>query len=272
MVLISNFALFQGKILRQILALLIFSFLLDIKNGFYKTIGCLSFSDLKKQILFTSNLFITLNFIKKTIAIAGIFTCFSTLNQAQPEKGARTLGGLLKVENTENDAGGNSKDAFSVELSPSYSVFITEKLAIGGRLGYDYSNNYTASSIKTLTSQTHSVPISLFLQYYHWFTPQAALTIRGGVNYRLGFIGDKTYTIASQQDTLVSSTSRSTRLFISPSILWMPDKHWGLELNAIGVEYGNDARLDKDGTAYSTTNAFRLNLSSAVGLGLYYYF
>ncbi|MEY4928036.1 MAG: hypothetical protein RI894_2472 [Bacteroidota bacterium] len=193
-------------------------------------------------------------------------------SQAQPERGARTLGGLLKIENTETDVNSNSKDAFSAELSPTYSVFIAEKLAIGGRLGYGYSRNYTTSSTKAVTSQTHAVPISLFVQYYHWLSPQVALTVRGGVNYRLGFIGDKTYTIASQQDTIVRSTSRSTRLFASPSVLWMPDKHWGVELNAVGLEYGNDARLDKDGTAYSTTNAFRLNLSSAVGLGLYYYF
>ncbi len=191
---------------------------------------------------------------------------------AQPEKGARTLGGLFKIENTDTDVNSNSKDVFSGELTPSYSVFIADKLAIGTRLGYGYARNYTTSSTKTVTSVTHSVPIGVFVQYYHWFTPQIALTVRGGVNYRLGFISDNAYTIASQKDTTTLGTSRSARFYASPSLLLMPSKKIGIELSAIGIEYGNDARLDRNGSAYSVSNVFRFNLSSSLALGAYYYF
>ncbi len=205
-----------------------------------------------------------------SLIICCLFWAF--VANAQPEKGTRTLGGLFKIENTETDLNSNNKDAFSGEIAPSYSVFIADKLAIGTRLGYGYSRSYTTTSAKAVTSVTHSVPISVFVQYYHWFSPQIGLTVRGGVSYRIGFLRDDAYTISSQKDTISLGTTRSSRFFATPSLVVMPSKNIAIELSATGLEYGNDARLDRFGTAYSVSNVFRFNLSSSLALGAYYYF
>lgn len=197
---------------------------------------------------------------------------FSRPLQAQPEKGTRVIGGLLRIDNTENVANSQLKNAFSIELTPTYSVFISDKVALGGRVGYAYTQNYSTTNTKTFTSVTNAVPISIFAQYYHWLTPQLALTARGGASYRLGFITDTERTVATQRDTITLSTTRSARLFVSPSLVWMPSPKIGIELGMSGIEYGNDARLDKNGQAFSSTNVFRLNVSPSLTTGIYYFF
>lgn len=206
------------------------------------------------------------------VVISSALSLFSTPLHAQPEKGTHVIGGLLRIDNTENVANSQAKNAFTIELTPTYSVFISDKLALGGRIGYAYTQNYNTSNTKTYTSVTNAVPVSIFAQYYHWLTPQVALTARGGASYRFGFVRDTEFTIASARDTSTRTTTRSARLFLSPSLVWLPTPKIGIELGMSGIEYGSDAKLDKNGQAFSSTNVFRLNVSSALTTGIYYFF
>ena len=176
--------------------------------------------------------------MKKTIILTiTIMTLFASASNAQ-KKGDWNVGGNLKFALSSSGSNGYMNTGTYFSIAPEFGCFITDKIKVGGEIGYAYS------------SDLHTIAITPNIAYYQpiidklYYTPQ--LNISGGVE--------------------IDPVNEIGMLTISLNLAqfeYMPTSNFGISTNLINLSY---SLVDW------TYNRFDLGLLCSLSIGFHYYF
>jgi hypothetical protein len=195
----------------------------------------------------------------------------------------------------------NKQSTFNV--SPSVSLFLTKRFAVGAQVGYigyvnttENTDNSTVAPQKTYVyTKTSSAGISVmpFVKYYIPLNDSNTVYffIKGSYNFQNSAGKTSGYTEMTSTDGFGNTTvARSNeygpnktntigmQLGISPGLLFMPGKKIGIEFslgNLLGINSTISKTDDANGNTSkaTTTNLEYVNFNTlSVGTGIYYFF
>ncbi len=169
------------------------------------------------------------NNMKKLIlsiaAVAGLLVS----TQAQTEKGKFLLGGTAQYQSSKTDLDG-AKASQLLSIVPNVGYFVSDNVALGTGVGYNWSKTPGASA----TGQNQSVVVNPFGRYYASLNDQ--FKFFGQVAVPLAFGTVKS--VDANGDT-GSKTGSSTSIgaVVSPGFAWFPTKKIGIEFAFKGISY-----------------------------------
>ena len=146
----------------------------------------------------------------KTVFFVGAIILFNQAAlTAQIEKGVTSLGGNATFENTKFNSSAATSNFNSLNVSPSYGRFITDRIMVKGRL-----NTLLANSTIDNTSiysgnydyKSNNKQLSLEAETRYYFNPAAKWKFFGGISLG-GTFGNSVYNVF-QNNTLLSKTDK----------------------------------------------------------------
>jgi len=173
------------------------------------------------------------------------------ISHAQFTKGDKFIGGSLQYTSNRN-TNAESK-SYAISVLPKVGFLLNEKWAIGAMLGYQ---NYHTKHAGIVNSESFGA--GFFTRRYFTISEKFIFSLEGGLSYWNretwgSFYENPKYDVASAT--------------ITPSFLFFPSSHWGIELSLASLVY--------DYTTYKDADAPIHNFSvqaGALNLGLAYYF
>ncbi len=169
--------------------------------------------------------------MKKLILSIAVLTGFAFSSQAQTEKGKWILGGSASYESVKSDAD-NSKAVQNFSIVPNLGYFVSNNIALGTGLGYQYTNVGVAST----TGQVEAFVVAPFGRVY---VPIAEkFSFFGQAQVPLGF-GTVKSTDADGKSGSKVGNSTSIGVALSPGFSYFPSKKIGIEFAFRGVSYTN---------------------------------
>ena len=150
---------------------------------------------------------------------------------AQTEKGTIILGGTASYQSTKSDADG-ARAAQNLNLVPNAGYFVSDNLALGTGVGYNYNKSATANPV----GQNEAIVVSPFGRYYIGLSEQFKFFGQASVPMEFGTVkpvdvngdaGDK------------AGTSTSIGVALSPGFAYFPTKKVGIEFAFQGASYNN---------------------------------
>lgn len=197
--------------------------------------------------------------MKKVILSAVALFAFGFAN-AQEEKGTGN-GGFSKGSmfisgafSIDSEKTGEDKTS-GFEIEPKFGYFVTDNIAIGGKLGYGSAKEETAGvDTQDLTALT----VGAFGRYY--FTPASQFSLFGelGLDY------------TSFEDKLADAKAKQIGANLGLGLSYFVSDNWAIEASWAGLGYTSN---DNGGNGAEKTNAFGLNAElRAVSFGVNYKF
>jgi len=174
---------------------------------------------------------------KLILSITAVFAIVLSAN-AQTEKGNFIIGGTASYQSSKSDAD-NAKAAENLSIVPNFGYFVSDNLAIGTGLGYEYSKLDHAS----LSGQNEAFVVSPFGRYYVGLSDRFKFFGQASVPMAFGTVkatdangdaGDKT------------GTSTSVGVAVSPGFAYFPTKKIGIELALTGASFNSYKVKDAD--------------------------
>ncbi|GAA4789003.1 hypothetical protein GCM10023231_16610 [Olivibacter ginsenosidimutans] len=192
-------------------------------------------------------------FLTLTAALALTFAA-----QAQTEQGRLFLGG--SVGYNYEKVNGTDHAAQSFNVVPNIGYFISDNVAIGTGIGYQYSQHYTGSDVKI---KDNAFVVSPFARAY-----------KGNELFK--FFGQLSVPMAWSSEKEDGTKTQSVAHYgvqLSPGLAFFPHRNVGIELSVRGLYYGND-RVKDEATGHKViTNSFGLASDFfAPQLGVQFYF
>lgn len=157
---------------------------------------------------------------------------------AQTEKGTYIIGGTASYESSKSDAD-NAKATQNLSIVPNLGYFVSDNIAIGTGIGYEYSKVGYASA----SGQNEAVVVSPFGRYYVGLSDKFKFFGQASVPMAFGTVkatdadgeaGDKT------------GTSTSIGVAVSPGFAYFPTKKIGIELGFTGASFNSYKVKDAD--------------------------
>ncbi|MFA4868204.1 MAG: outer membrane beta-barrel protein [Pedobacter sp.] len=183
--------------------------------------------------------------------------------QAQTEKGKILLGGGVGFNSTKIE--GASKSDINFNILPSVGYFVSDNIAIGTGVGYDYDKQVS----KGLLNQ--SFEVAPFGRYYVGLSDQFKFFGQLSVPMSFGNYKDVDDVTGDVGDKLGTSTKIGVQL--APGFAFYPTKRIGIEVSVDGLGYHNLALKDEATGVKSTSETFGLNASTvAPRLGVMFHF
>ncbi|MEQ7800484.1 outer membrane beta-barrel protein [Pedobacter sp. ASV1-7] len=183
--------------------------------------------------------------------------------QAQTEKGKILLGGGVGFNSTKVE--GKSKSDINFNILPSVGYFVSDNIAIGTGVGYDYDKQVS----KGLLSQAFEV--APFGRYYVGLSDQFKFFGQLSVPMSFGNYKDVNDVTGDVGDKLGTSTKIGVQL--APGFAFYPTKRIGIEVSVDGLGYHNLSLKDEATGVKSTSDTFGLNASTvAPRLGVMFHF
>lgn len=141
------------------------------------------------------------------------------------------------------------------EIEPKFGYFVTDNIAIGGKLGYrsDKAENEIAD-----TQDVTALTIGAFGRYY--FTPASQFSLFGqlGIDY------------SNVDDKLADSKSNEFGVNLGLGLSYFVSKNWAIEATWAGLGYTSN---DNGGDGAEKTNTFGLDADMrAISFGVIYKF
>jgi hypothetical protein len=161
-----------------------------------------------------------------------------TTSNAQEKADTYTIGGSFNFAVSTMDSNENMITSTKFRIAPEFGYFITDKIKVGGEIGYAYS------------SDLHTIAITPNIAYHQpiidklYYTPQ--LNISGGVE------------INPVNEIGIFSISLNLAQFE-----YMPTSNFGISTSLINLSY---SLIDW------TYNRFDLGLLNSLSIGFHYYF
>lgn len=220
--------------------------------------------------------------MKKFIALSLLLTpCFAF---AQFSKGQVFLGGSLSASLFNNDipatanSYSNSTKNNTLTLLPLVGVFLNQKIAIGGGVGYtasytesNHTNSYYDANNNLITVPAFQkdwgkgIYISSFARYYIPISPSFYFAALGQINFfRANF---KSVQNTGTQEITQEQPSYSIGLTLKPVLIFFPSPKWGIEASVGSLGYLYQRHLPN----VSSANSVSLS-AGTFSFGLAYYF
>lgn len=196
---------------------------------------------------------------------------------AQINSGTKVLGGQVSLDfdagkEQFSDTSALDNNHFGIDVSPSFSVFVTDNWAIGGNLSYGYEeriNQFYVPSLKIEERkyQTFTYGLGIHARRYFrlskacYFTSQVRTSI-----FYLELSSKRTDNNLNDRSSIIRQLSASFR----PGINYFLNRQLAITLEWNALNYTYSATTED----YLTTNhslSFNLNISS-FGVGLDYFF
>ncbi|NBL64477.1 outer membrane beta-barrel protein [Flavobacterium sp. NST-5] len=167
-------------------------------------------------------------------------------------KGDMFISGSFGVESSKT---GDEKST-GFEVAPSFGVFVSPNIAIGGRLGFVSEKEEDATDELT----TSALSIGAFGRYY--FTPASKFSVFGELAVE--------YVTANVDNGIVDVDANGFGVQLAPGISYFIAKNFAIEASW-GVLNYNTAKPDIDGAESTNNFEFGLNMRD-INFGLIYKF
>lgn len=198
------------------------------------------------------------------IRIAGTaFLLIPLLANAQFKKGDKFLEGSFTL-NTQRSpdplsAGINKVNSFSI--NPSMGLLITEKIAIGGQLGYSTYHQKAEFYPSTISEyKANSFSIGAFLNRFFTISEKFLFSIDGNLTFQRGSVKNESNSYNNKFNFYQLDAN------IRPTFIFFPSPKWGIETSIATVSYSHNRNLSSD----AKQNNFYFNYG-VISLGVSYY-
>lgn len=167
------------------------------------------------------------------------------------KKGDQFVSGLVGYSSTSY---ANKSKEKSIKVSPRYGYFLTDFLAVGGRLGYNY--NIQKSREKVTTSKSQSYVAELFARYY--LLPGSKFSAFGEIAAGYGALRD-----------LQGDWNNGINAGFTPGISYFVGQHFALEATFGVLSYNSASTHGESGS----TDTFKVGLNMEnINFGIIYKF
>ena len=166
-------------------------------------------------------------------------------------KGSMFVSGAFSIESSKT---GEAKTS-GFEIEPKFGYFVTENIAIGGKLGYASSK---AEAAGVDTEDNTALTIGAFGRYY--FTPASQFSLFGqaGLDY------------SSVENKLVDAKGNQIGINVGLGLSYFVSNDWAIEATWAGLGYTTN---DNGGDGADKTNTFGLDADlRAISFGVVYKF
>jgi opacity protein-like surface antigen len=166
-------------------------------------------------------------------------------------KGSMFVSGAFSIESSKT---GESKTS-GFEIEPKFGYFVTENIAIGGKLGYASSK---AEAAGVDTEDNTALTIGAFGRYY--FTPASQFSLFGqaGLDY------------SSVENKLTDAKGNEIGINVGLGLSYFVSNDWAIEATWAGLGYTTN---DNGGDGADKTNTFGLDADlRAISFGVVYKF
>jgi len=216
------------------------------------------------------------------LAIAGVLAV--QISMAQTQKGAQTLGGsFYYAQSTNNNSSINGinpqpniqkNTTSNFSIGPAYSIFVADKIELGGSLQYSTQTNKSTYSgafpSPDYKSVFNSFGGSLSLLKYCMFDNKIGLRMGPYLSYSSG--KNKATTSANSLTTTNNNEDYNARAKVD--LVFYPSKTLGLAASLANVGYSKSKSHNVDNPQQSySTETFNANLiTNGVQLSVFYVF
>jgi outer membrane protein len=195
-----------------------------------------------------------------------IFTCF--ISTAQFSAGDKFLGGDLNVNLSESTPfpGASTKNRL-LSVSPSMGFLVSDKLAVGGRLGFGNDNQKTSYGGIQYENLSRSYSGGAFVQRFFTISDKFMITLTGNLSFSRSHVSNPYVNPNDGEVVNVKTNQYGFGASVGPSLLFFPSPNWAIStgLGSLSYSYGYNMTVD------ASSNTFNLNLGS-FGLGVNYFF
>ena len=186
------------------------------------------------------------------------------LSRGQFMKGDKFIGGTFRLssQTPANSSQASTYEVKEFSIFPFMGFLVSEKLAIGGQIGYSYFN--TVSNLNQSSQSKYNskgVSIGLISRRYFNISDKFVFSINGHLDFNRGSATIKYSTSESKTQNYQIGAS------IQPCFIFFPTPRWGLETSIGSIGYNYSRNLSTD----SGQNYFNLYYGT-INLGLSYYF
>jgi len=184
---------------------------------------------------------------------------FSICGHAQFTKGDKFIGGNISMRHDSYDNG--DRTSGNMGFSPSIGFLMNKNFALG--VGFDYSyysykNFYNGQPFIKQTSRSFGPQI--FAKRFFTISEKFFFALTGDISYS----GSRAY---STQNGGSTTRSYSLGAAITPSFIFFPSSHWGIEASLGNLSYEHDQEIPANGTKSN-----QINLDAGTfSLGFAYY-
>jgi hypothetical protein len=188
------------------------------------------------------------------------------LSYGQFTKGDKFIGGYFRLssQTPTNSNSGPTTDNFGFSINPFMGFLVSEKFAVGGRIGYSYYNSIFDANQPTQSKFNSSgFSIGLLSRRYFSISDKFVFSINGQLDFDRG-----TETRAYSSGSFDSKTQNyQIGVTLQPCFIFFPSPKWGIETSIGSISYNYSRNLSTDlGQSY-----FNL-VYGQISLGLSYYF
>ncbi|MCX2480171.1 outer membrane beta-barrel protein [Pedobacter sp. MC2016-15] len=208
--------------------------------------------------------------MKKLLLSLLAVSALAFTTQAQTEKGNFMVGGNVEFNSGKTD--GNPKSDINFSVVPSVGYFITNDIAVGTGIGYQFAKDYNYTTINPTTgfsTKTSAFVVSPFVRGYKGITEQ--FKFFGQLSVPMSFGNTKAGDVNGDNFTKVSKNN-NVGVALSPGFAFFPSKKFGIEFSVNGISY-NDFNA-KDANDVSTGGSKNFNIGAnffAPKIGVQFY-
>jgi hypothetical protein len=186
---------------------------------------------------------------------------FSLCAHAQFNKGDKFIGGsiiLLDRMDGENNSSKNNEKSFGV--SPAGGVFLNKNFAVGANVGYSYDAYEYFNGLNYNDQTYHMFTSEIFAKRFFTISDKFFFALKGGTSYT------RNKRLYSNSGSETTTTSYTLGANVTPSFIFFPSSHWGIEAGLGNLSYAHLQQLSGSGK----TDIFNFNAGS-FSLGFSYY-
>lgn len=195
--------------------------------------------------------------MKKLFLSIAVLSGIAFTTQAQTEKGKFILGGSASYESVKSDAAGANANE-GLTILPNIGYFVTDNIAVGTGIGYNYSN----SGVASVNGQKEAFVVNPFGRYYTSLGEN--FKFFGQVQVPLAF-GNIKEVDANGDSGAKTGTTTAIGVALSPGFAYYPTKKIGIEFALNGFSYNNLKVEDGNGNKVDALS----NNSFAIGTNFF---
>ena len=188
---------------------------------------------------------------------------FGLSTQAQTEKGNVLLGGNVGFSTSKTD--GASKSDVSFSIVPRVGYFVSDNIAIGTGVGYNYDKQVSNNNLN------QAFEVSPFGRYYVNLSDQ--FKFFGQLSVPMAFGNNKLVDAQGNVADNKHATTTNIGVNLAPGFAFYPTKKIGIEFSVNGLGYNHFQVKNEITGGKSKTNSFGLDADTfAPKLGVMFHF
>jgi hypothetical protein len=204
-----------------------------------------------------------------------VFICaFTQTSFSQFKKGEKAIGGSFSFQTESNSSTRSTTTIISsnaVSIVPKMLFFLNEKIAIGGSIGYSWSENKNVNPFQVSTqTSTESTGINFIASRYFRLGEKVFFAINGSAGYLFSKTTSGFVPLSATIETV--SSSNGVTIIFQPSFIFFPLDNWGFEaaIGSIGYSFLAGKITDQYGPIDQSKSYFFANALS-VSLGVNFF-